>query len=207
MTIQNMPSSAAPKVLGLTGGIAAGKSAARRVFALLGVPCLDADAVARGIHQDPTHPATQALAKAFAAWMTPDGALQRGSLQGLFARDAEANRTLIAILKPHVLAAIHTWTAAQHAPYVVWESALLMQETIAVDRVLVVDAPLALRMARLRSRNPDWSEQHIANMLAMQGPLPAFDQTRSDAIHNDGSTEQLQAHVEALHQQYLELWN
>jgi dephospho-CoA kinase len=122
-------------------------------------------------------------------------------------RDADANRLLIAILKPHVLAAIHTWTTAQHAPYVVWESALLMQETIAVDRILVVDAPVALRMARLRSRNPDWSEQHIANILTMQSALPAIDKTRSDAIHNDGSPEQLQERVKALHQQYLELWS
>lgn len=96
-----------PKIVGLTGGIAAGKSATRQAFERLGVPCLDADAVARDIHQDPAHPATQTLAKTFAEWMTPEGALQRGSLQGLFARDTDANHTLIGILKPHVLAAMH----------------------------------------------------------------------------------------------------
>ena len=105
---------AKPRVLGLTGGIAAGKSTAREAFASLGVPCLDGDAVARGIHQEPTHPATQALALAFPNWMTPAGALQRGSLQGLFARDADANRTLIDILKPHVLAADGVQADALH---------------------------------------------------------------------------------------------
>jgi dephospho-CoA kinase len=198
---------AKPRVLGLTGGIAAGKSTAREAFASLGVPCLDGDAVARGIHQEPTHPATHALALAFPNWMTPAGALQRGSLQGLFARDADANRTLIDILKPHVLAALNTWTVMQCAPYVIWESALLLRESIVVDRVLVVDAPVRMRVARLRSRNPSWSEQHIANILAMQATLPAADGVQADALHNDGSQEQLQAQVAALHQHYLQLWN
>ena len=200
-------SNARPKLVGITGGIAAGKSAARQAFEMLGVPCLDADAVARRIHQDPAHPATLALAKTFADWMTPDGALQRGSLQGLFARDADANRTLIDILKPHVLAALNTWTVRQCAPYVIWESALLLRESIVVDRVLVVDAPVRMRVARLRSRNPSWSEQHIANILAMQATLPAANGAQADALHNDGSHEQLQAQVAALHQHYLQLWN
>ncbi len=195
------------KVVGLVGDIAAGKSAIRQAFETLGVPCLDADAVARSIHQDPAHPATKALANAFADWMTADGTLQRGSLQGLFARDAGANRTLIDILKPHVLVALHTWTAAQSVPYVIWESALLMQEAIAVDRVLVVDAPVTLRIARLRGRHPDWPEQHIANILAMQAGLLTIERGPADTIQNDGSPEQLQEQVETLHRHYLQLWN
>ena len=98
-----------PAVVGLTGGIGAGKSAVRQAFEALGVPCLDTDIVARSIHQDPGHPATQEVARAFPEWMTDDGALQRGSLQGLFSRNAAANRTLIDILKPHVLAVMHRW--------------------------------------------------------------------------------------------------
>ncbi len=167
--IENMTSTDGdkPKRVGLTGGIAAGKSAARRTFNLYGVPCLDLDIIARSIHQDPAHPATQEIAKTFAGWMTADGALQRGSLQNLFARDAEANRALIGILKPHVLAAARQWSVAQRAPYLVWESALLVQEAIAVDRLLVIEAPVALRIARMRTRKPDWSEEQIANILAM----------------------------------------
>ena len=129
-----------PAVVGLTGGIGAGKSAVRQAFEALGVPCLDTDIVARSIHQDPGHPATQEVARAFPEWMTDDGALQRGSLQGLFSRNAAANRTLIDILKPHVLAVMHRWTEQQNATYVIWESALLLWEQIAVDQMLVVEA-------------------------------------------------------------------
>ena len=82
-----------PAVVGLTGGIGAGKSSVRQAFEALGVPCLDTDIVARSIHQDPGHPATQEVALAFPEWMTDDGALQRGSLQGLFSRNAAANHT------------------------------------------------------------------------------------------------------------------
>ncbi len=196
-----------PKVVGLCGGIAAGKSVVRRAFERLGVPCVDVDVIARDIHQDPAHPATQELAKVFAEWMTADGALQRGSLLGLFARNATANRTLIGILKPHVLVALHSWTAAQRAPYVLWESALLMQEEIAVDRLLVVDAPVALRIDRIRSRNPDWPEQHILNILAMKTTHPYVHKTKVDAIQNGGSLEQLHERVAATHCDYLELWS
>jgi dephospho-CoA kinase len=194
-------------VVGLTGGIAVGKSLVRRCFETLGVPCLDGDAVARAIHQDPAHPATQALAKEFPDWMTPEGALQRGSLQGLFANNADANGILIATLKPDVLAAFHTWTSVQRAPFVIWESALLIQEAIAVDRVLIVEAAVSLRAARLRSRNPDWCEQHIVNMLAAQARFTTVHGAPRDTIQNNGSLQQLQSLVANLHRHYLTLWN
>ncbi len=196
-----------PKVVGLTGGIAAGKSAARSAFELLNVPCIDFDTVTRSIHQDPAHPATRQLAKTFAAWMTEEGALQRGSLRALFARDATANRALIDLLKPYAMDNIRKWTALQHAPYVVWESALLMQEEIAVDRLLIVEAPLALRIARIKSRNPDWSEQHIADILAMQAITHCSHIAQADTIRNDGTPESLQEQIASMHHRYTTLWS
>ncbi len=198
-----------PKILGLTGGIAAGKSTVRRAFESRGVPCLDLDIVARSIHQDPAHPATRDIAKAFAGWMTADGALQRGSLRAFFARDTKANHTLIGILTPHVLAKARQWTRAQRATYVVWESALLLQASMAVDHVLVIQAPAALRIARVRTRNPDWSPDQVADLVAMQWTLqPAPSTTLStertgattDTLCNNGSPEQLQDQVQQLHQ-------
>lgn len=83
-----------PRIVGLTGGIASGKSLACTMFASLGVPTLDIDLVARAMHQDPFHPATRALAAAVPHAMTIDGALRRGSLRTLFARDEVANAAL-----------------------------------------------------------------------------------------------------------------
>lgn len=196
-----------PRVLGLTGGVGAGKSTARHAFAALGVPTLDADAVARRLHQDPAHPATRNIAKAFPDWMTADGRLQRGSLMGFFARDAAANRVLIGILKPHVHDAMQQWTAAQTTPYVVWESALMLQAGIAVDRLLAVHADTAMRMERMRRRNPDWSAQQIESLMAMQA-LPAPPSAiPSDKLHNDGTPEDLAQQVADLHHHYLSLWS
>src|SRR4051812_23524281 len=125
--VRQPPSTGRPKVVCLTGPIAAGKSVARKAFEALGVACIDVDLVARDIHQNPAHPATRRIAELFAERMTEDGALQRGSLRALFARDAAANRILVDLLMPHVIQAVHDWTEAQRSsPYVIWESALFM---------------------------------------------------------------------------------
>ncbi|NHZ60905.1 dephospho-CoA kinase [Massilia sp. CCM 8694] len=93
-----------PKVLMLTGGIGSGKSTFARAFAALGVPCIDADALARTVHQDPAHPATLRIARAFPQAMAADGSLARGSLRNIFARDPAANEELKRLLRPAVLA-------------------------------------------------------------------------------------------------------
>ncbi len=196
-----------PAVVGLTGGVAAGKSAVRQAFESLGVPCLDADVVARGIHQDPMHTATQELANAFPEWVTENRALKRGSLQGLFARDAEANRTLIAILKPHVMAAIQDWTKQQDAPYVICESALLMSEPMEVDQMIVVEAQTRIRIQRMRARNPQWNVDDINNLLHTQASMQRFALKDADIIRNDESLEVLRQQVEKIHSAYLTLWN
>ena len=168
---------------------------------------MDADTVARRVHQDPTHPATRTIARNFAPCMTADGALQRGSLHAVFARNASANQRLIDILKPHVLNAILRWSVAQHAPYVMWESALLLREDMAADRLLIVDAPVTLRTARVRVRNPDWTEQHIQNILAMQAQTRFTGALAVDILSNDGSLAHLQEQVKAMHHHYTTLWS
>lgn len=195
-----------PRVVALTGGVGCGKSQARNMFESLGVPCIDADIVARHIHQDPAHPATRQLAQAFADLMTPAGRLQRGSLHARFAVDEAANRRLKEILRPHVLATIHRWSALQDAPYVVWESALIPEPEIAVDRVVTVDAQDRHRMARIKRRNPDWSAQQIRALLAAQMPRDAYLAAAHDVLSNDGSICALQRQVEAMHQRYIALW-
>lgn len=154
-------SAAKPRVLGLTGMIGSGKSAVRAELAALGLPGIDADLVARAIHQDPTHPAVAAIGASFPQALNADGCLRRGSLPDLLASHAEANACIKRILKPWVLEAMERWTRAQSAPVVVWESALIIDEAIAVDRVLVVDADDETRFARLCARHHEWSAAQI----------------------------------------------
>lgn len=134
--------------------------------------------------------------------------MQRGSLRTVFARDPAANKGLVGLLKPHVLLALRTWTCAQQAPYVVWESALMQQEDgFAVDRMLVVEASADLRMERIRHRNPDWPAQDIASIVALQATWPSPSLTIADTIANDGTPQMLGPAVEALHHHYLRLWS
>lgn len=195
-----------PKVVGLTGGIGSGKSLAREMFQDLDVPCIDADVVARGIHQNATHPATQEIAKAFPNMIVEGGTLKRGSLQSFFANDQTANRRLKTILKPHVMATLEEWTAGQRTSYAIWESALILDEDIQVDRILTVDASEENRIARLSKRHPDWSERQIRNILAIQLPRKAYQELAQDVLCNDGSLEELRKQVEAKHRQYETKW-
>ena len=196
----------APKVVGLTGGLGSGKSTARSVWEELGVPSADADTVAREIHQDSNHPAMAELALAFPFAITPDGRLSRGTLRTLFATDPDANTLLKSILAPHVLAHLQRWTAEQDAPYVVWESALLIEEKIKVDQLVVVDASVQQQRARVQSRNPDWTLAHIDGVLSMQLGREARLTRANDTIHNDGDLAALRAQVLALHRAYVQRW-
>jgi len=196
----------APKVVGLTGGLGSGKSTARAVWEQLGVPCIDADTVAREIHQDSNHPVMAELALAFPFAITPDGRLSRGTLRTLFATDPDANTLLKTILGPHVLAHMLRWTGQQDVRYVVWESALLMEEKIRVDRMVVVDSIVALQRVRVQARNPDWTLAHIDGVLGMQLDRQARLESADDVIHNDGAPLALAAQVQALHLAYLQRW-
>jgi dephospho-CoA kinase len=196
-----------PRVLAVTGGIGGGKSSASAIFQNLGVPRLDADLVARSIHQDPHHPAMEAIANAIPGCVAPDGTLSRGSLRKLFAIDNAANSELKRILKRYVMAEAERWTRAQSARYVVWESALITDEAIPCDRVLVVDASDTTRLTRIRARNSDWSDEQIRNIIAIQLPRADYLSHADDVISNDGSSADLKAQVEQLHRMYLKTWS
>lgn len=195
-----------PKIVGLTGGMGSGKSTVRQMLHNLGVPCVDADIVAREIHQKAGHPALGEIALAFPHAMTPDGRLSRGSLHKIFAIDAGANNRLKTILGPYVVARMSQWTAEQKTPYVVWESALIIEAKIRVDRIMVVDIRRELQIARVLERNPHWNAAQIESILALQ--LDRADRVKyaHDTICNDGSFDNLQRQVRALHSTYLELW-
>jgi dephospho-CoA kinase len=196
-----------PRIVGLTGGIGSGKSTARKIFEECGVPCIDADKVARDIHQDPAHPATDEIARAIPEAMASDGTLSRGSLRKIVIMDQEANNKLKRILKPYVMQNLLQWTHAQSAPYVIWESALLIEEEIDTDRLLAVVASDATRIARIQTRNPDWSLDQIKRILTIQLSNTEYEAKADDVLHNDGSEESLRSKIESLHAAYLKQWS
>lgn len=195
-------------VVGLTGGIGAGKSAVSRCFEGLGVPVIDADRVAREV-VSPGSPALAAIAEAFGPGvLDDDGALDRSGLRDrIFAAPAERAR-LEAILHPRIRAAMQERLAALQGrvPYAVLVIPLLLEagQRDMVDRVLVVEAPETDRVARVAARDGVAPAQ-VHHIMAAQLPQPERVAQADDLIWNDGLEDDLQSRVAALHRRYLEI--
>lgn len=192
--------------IGLTGGIASGKSTVQAMFMGLGVPVLDADLVAREVVA-PGSPALGEIAQAFGADMLlADGTLDRRRMrERVFADEAERKR-LEGITHPHIRQRMQAWKAAQTAPYCMLSVAILIEAgmTPLVDRTLVVDVPEAVQQQRLRERDVV-SAELAAQMLAAQLSRDQRLAHADDILTNTGSLETLRACVERLHRYYLGL--
>lgn len=196
----------APFRVGLTGGIASGKSAAAAAFARRGMPVIDADQLAREV-VEPGQPALAAVAAEFGAdLLGPDGRLDRRRLRALVFADAARRARLEAILHPAILAALEARVASVSAPYVVLAMPLLVESNLesSVARVLVVDCSPALQMARLAARDGETSDAAAA-ILAAQAHRERRLAAADDVLDNTGTLAALDAQVGALHERYLAL--
>ena len=196
----------APLRIGLTGGIASGKSAVANAFARLGVPIVDADRLAREV-VEPGTPALAAVLSEFGADLAgPDGRIDRRRLRALVFADAGRRRRLEAILHPAIRAAMAAEIAAASGPYVVSAIPLLVEtgQRDAVDRVLVVDCPPERQLERLIARDRESSDGARA-MVKAQASRTARLAAADDVIDNSGSLAELETAVRALHDRYLAL--
>lgn len=192
--------------IGLTGGIASGKTLVADAFIALGVPVLDADQVARDVVA-PGEPALAQIAAAFGAdALQADGRLDRRRMrERVFADPAELRR-LEAITHPAIRARMRAWRDAQTTPYCILSVAILVESPRMrdlVDRVLVVDVPVATQLARLTARDSvgaTLAQQMIAAQASREQRLAAAD----EVIANNGTVEQTRAAVAALHRRYTE---
>lgn len=192
--------------VGLTGGIASGKTLATDAFISLGVPVLDADAVARDVVQ-PGTAALEQIAKTFGAdYLQQDGLLNRAKLrQRVFSHPAELKK-LEAITHTDIRERLRAWRDAQTALYCVLSVPILIESGMdaLVNRILVVDAPVEIQLQRLTQRD-GVSAALAQQMLAAQTSREQRLQRAHDVIENQGSKSQLQAAVQKLHHFYLEL--
>ena len=197
---------AAPLRIGLTGGIASGKSAVASAFAGLGVPIVDTDRIARAV-VEPGQPALAAVEREFGAEVLgPDGRLDRRRLRALVFADAGRRQRLEAILHPQIRAAMTAAIEAATAPYVVVAVPLLVEsgQRAAFDRVLVVDCPPEVQLARLIARDGETVAGARA-ILAAQAGRDARLAAADDVLENSGSLADLDAAVQRLHRRYLAL--
>ena len=195
-----------PIRIGLTGGIASGKSLVAEEFAALGVPVIDTDVLARDVVR-PGSPALERVAAEFGAdVIDAGGALDRARLRELVFGDARRRRRLEALLHPAIVAEMDRRAAESTAPYVLLVIPLLVETGFEgrVDRVLVVDCPEAVQLERLMARDGE-SAASAQCMLAAQASRSERLAAADDVIDNSGSREAARANVAALHERYLRL--
>jgi dephospho-CoA kinase len=190
-------------VVGLTGGIASGKSTVGHLFTRLGVPLLDGDHVAREAVAPPS-PALAAIASRFGdEYLLADGSLDRARMRRLVFGDAAARRDLEAITHPLIRQRIQVWLQDQPGPYCILSVAILVEAGLdrLVDRILVVDVPEAAQLERLVLRD-GIAEPLARQMIAAQASRDERLRRADDVIENIQPQQSLTAQVERLHRQY-----
>jgi len=196
-------------VIGLTGGIAAGKSEVSRRFEALGITVADADLAARAV----VAPGSEGLARIAAHFGTDillaDGQLDRAALRARIFDSAQDRQALEAITHPAIRQQLRQACEQAEGPYAIAAIPLLTeaggrQRYPWLDRILVVDVPVAVQHARLMQR--DGIDAALADrMIAAQASREARLALADDVVVNDGHPDHLQAHVERLDRAYREL--
>lgn len=192
--------------VGLTGGIASGKSALADRLRARGAFLADADVIAREI-VEPGQPALAEIAVHFGKdVLQTDGSLDRAKLRQRIFDNPGERKALEAITHPRIRAALHDACMAATAPYAVAVIPLLAEgggRTIYpwLDRIVVVDVPVELQRARLLAR--DGIDATLADgMIAAQATRVQRLAIADDVIANSGSLEDLDAGADALDRLY-----
>lgn len=193
--------------VGLTGGIASGKSEAASAFTNLGVAVVDADAVAREL----TAPGQPGLEQLLAALgrdiLDATGRLDRARLRGRLFADATLKLQVERILHPLILSRLRLALDSFQPPYVIVVIPLLAESPEArtmVNRTLVVDCPEPLQLQRLMSRDAEHEASALA-ILSAQMPRSQRRAAGDDILFNTGSLTELTSAVAKLHRFYLDI--
>lgn len=199
----------APYCVGLTGGIASGKTAATRAFETLGVVVADADLAAR----DAVAVGSEGLSEVVAAFgegiLDANGALDRAAMRQRVFADPNARKTLEGIVHPRVRTLLRAHVERAQSAYIVVAVPLLTEVGGRnaypwLQRILVIDVPLETQRRRLIER--DGIDSALADkMIAAQATRAQRLAIADDVVVNDTSLEDLQRQVAALDGQYRRL--
>ena len=193
--------------IGLTGGIASGKSTVSQRFVELGVPVIDADVAARAVVL-PDTPGLGQIAQRFGGGiLTANGELDRRALRELIFNDPASRRDLDAMLHPLIRAQMESQAAAALGPYLVMAIPLLVEGGSSrerIDRVLVVDVDEDKQLERVQARD-GISMQQARAILGSQASRAARLAAADDVLLNAGTVAELRQSVDRLHEGYLKL--
>lgn len=194
-------------VVGLTGGIGSGKSAAADCFATHGIVIVDADAVAHEL----TGPGGDAMAAIAAEFgtdvVTPEGSLDRAAMRKLAFSEPEARTRLEQILHPRIRRICDERCAAATSPYVLLVVPLLIESGTyrqRCQRLVVVDCAEETQIARVMARSK-LSRAEVERIMAAQASRSQRLAAADDVIDNEGSPDALPPQVAALHDKFMEL--
>ena len=194
-------------VIGLTGGIGSGKSAAADEFARLGATVVDTDAIAHEL-TGPGGVAIPEVRRQFgSAFVDAAGAMNRKRMRDLVFSDPDKKLRLEALLHPMIRAESARRIAAAAGPYAVHVVPLLIESQghrERVGRVLVVDCPEEIQISRVRQRNK-LPEAEVRRIMASQSSREARLSAADDVIDNSGPIAAMQQRVRELHEIYLRL--
>jgi dephospho-CoA kinase len=202
-----MPSSTTknfrPLLIGLTGGIASGKSAVAEIFAQLGAPVLDTDQIAR----DVVEPGTPTLARLVAEFgpeiLDANGRLDRARMRARVFADPEQRKRLEAITHPAIREELAARAQRAQGPYQIHVIPLLVESGRAdlYDRVLLVDTSEEAQLKRLLARDGS-SQEQARQILAAQASREDRLDAADDVIVNTGTLQDLHQFVQTLHRNY-----
>ncbi len=191
-------------VVGVTGGIGSGKSAATAEFEKLSITVVDADVVARQVVM-PGTPCLQAIAEHFGnQLLTEGGELNRKALRQRVFSNPREKEWLNKLLHPAIRQELISQLEQADSPYVILSAPLLLENGLEkyCQRVLVVDVPESLQISRTIQRD-DSPKKEVEAIMKAQLSRSERLKKANDVLNNDGSLEQLEQQVLQLHQRYL----
>jgi dephospho-CoA kinase len=194
-------------IVGLTGGIGSGKSAAADYFREHGIVIVDADAIAHELTAPRGLAMTDIEAEFGKAVITPEGALDRAAMRKLAFAEPEVRHRLEQILHPRIRRLCEERCAAAASPYVLLVVPLLVESGIyrqRCQRLAVVDCTEELQIARVMARN-GMSRAEVERIMAAQATRTERLEAADDVIDNGGTVEALAPQIAALHAKYLGL--
>ena len=193
-------------VIGLTGGIGSGKSAASAIFSRLGVPVIDADKLAHALVAA-GEPALAEITAAFgASILRTDGELDRAALRRRVFADSTERQRLEAILHPRIRRRIQDRIHNANYPYCVVVIPLLLEtrQSDMVDRILVIDIPEESQINRVAARD-NLTRQEILAIIDAQVARDTRLAAADDIIDNTAGLDALESQVHRLHDKYLKI--
>ena len=193
-------------VVGVAGGIGSGKTAVSDRFAELGIVVVDADVASRDVVR-PGEPGLAAIAERYGgAVINGDGELNRAALRERIFRDPDERRWVERLLHPAINRLIAERLAAATSPYAMLVNPLMRARDHRAHRILVVDVPEDVQVARTTARD-SVDETQARAIIASQLPRQERLAFADDVILNDGELADLDSAVKNLHARYLELAN